>query len=159
MIETNNQPDWRDNGVRVVRADNLDTNTPQTPGMSRAAAINYARVGAQKLWAGTVTIHPNAKTGAHHHGALESVIYVLRGRARMRWGNQLEYVAEAGPGDFIYVPPYVPHQEINASTQEPLECVLVRSDNEAVVINLDIAAVETPQEVRWVDPIHGDPHS
>jgi uncharacterized RmlC-like cupin family protein len=159
MIETNNQPDWRDNGVRVVRADNLDTNTPQTPGMSRAAAINYARVGAQKLWAGTVTIHPNAKTGAHHHGALESVIYVLRGCARMRWGNQLEYVAEAGPGDFIYVPPYVPHQEINASTQESLECVLVRSDNEAVVINLDIAAVETPQEVRWVDPIHGDPHS
>jgi uncharacterized RmlC-like cupin family protein len=159
MIETNSQPDWRDNGVRVVRADNLDTNTPQTPGMNRAAAINYARVGAQKLWAGTVTIHPNAKTGAHHHGALESVIYVLRGRARMRWGNQLEYVAEAGPGDFIYVPPYVPHQEINASTQEPLECVLVRSDNEAVVINLDIAAVETPQEVHWVDPIHEHPHS
>jgi uncharacterized RmlC-like cupin family protein len=159
MIETNSQPDWRDNGVRVVRADNLDTNTPQTPGMNRAAAINYARVGAQKLWAGTVTIHPNAKTGAHHHGALESVIYVLRGRARMRWGNQLEYVAEAGPGDFIYVPPYVPHQEINASTQDPLECVLVRSDNEAVVINLDIAAVETPQEVRWVDPIHEHPHS
>jgi uncharacterized RmlC-like cupin family protein len=159
MIETNSLPDWRDNGVRVVRAENLDTNTAQTPGMNRAAAINYARVGAQKLWAGTVTIHPNAKTGAHHHGALESVIYVLRGRARMRWGNQLEYVAEAGPGDFIYVPPYVPHQEINASTQEPLECVLVRSDNEAVVINLDIAAVETPQEVRWVDPIHGHPHS
>jgi uncharacterized RmlC-like cupin family protein len=159
MIETNRQPDWRDNGVRVVRAENLDTNTPQTPGMNRAAAINYARVGAQKLWAGTVTIHPNAKTGAHHHGALESVIYVLRGRARMRWGNQLEYVAEAGPGDFIYVPPYVPHQEINASAQEPLECVLVRSDNEAVVINLDIAAVETPQEVRWVDPIHEHPHN
>lgn len=159
MIETNRQPDWRDNGVRVVRAENLDTNTPQTPGMNRAAAINHARVGAQKLWAGTVTIHPNAKTGAHHHGALESVIYVVRGRARMRWGNQLEYVAEAGPGDFIYVPPYVPHQEINASAQEPLECVLVRSDNEAVVINLDIAAVETPQEVRWVDPIHELPHN
>jgi uncharacterized RmlC-like cupin family protein len=159
MIETNNQPDWLVNGVRVVRADNLDTNTPQTPGMNRAAAINYARVGAQKLWAGTVTIHPNAKTGAHHHGALESVIYVLRGHARMRWGDQLEYVAEAGPGDFIYVPPYVPHQEINASVQEPLECVLVRSDNEAVVINLDIAAAETPQEVRWVDPIHEHPHS
>jgi uncharacterized RmlC-like cupin family protein len=106
--------------------------------MSRAAAINLARVGAQKIWAGTVTIHPNAKTGAHHHGALESVIYVVKGRARMRWGERLEYVAEAGPGDFIFVPPYVPHQEINASTDEPLECVVVRSDNEAVVVNLDI---------------------
>jgi uncharacterized RmlC-like cupin family protein len=122
--------------------------------MSRAAAINFARVGAQRIWAGTVRIDANAKTGAHHHGPLESVIYVLKGRARMRWGERLEYVAEAGPGDFIYVPPYVPHQEINASTEETLECVLVRSDNEAVVVNLDIEAVEAPEEVAWIDPIH-----
>jgi uncharacterized RmlC-like cupin family protein len=82
------------------------------------------------------------------------VIYIVRGRARMRWGDHLEYVAEAGPGDFIFVPPYVPHQEINASTSEPLECVLVRSDNEAVVVNLDIAPSEQPEEVKWIDPIH-----
>ena len=122
--------------------------------MSRAAAINFAKAGAQKLWAGTVTIHPDAKTGAHHHGALESVIYVVKGKARMRWGERLEYVAEAGPGDFIFVPPYVPHQEINASADEPLECVLVRSDQEAVVVNLAIEPVEKPEAVRWVDPIH-----
>ncbi len=149
--------DWRQHGVRVVKGSELDTNTAQTPGMNRAAAINHARVGAQKIWAGTVTIHPNAKTGAHHHGALESVIYVVRGKARMRWGEQLEYMAEAGPGDFIYVPPFVPHQEINASTSEPLECVLVRSDNEAVVVNLDIEPVERPESVAWVDPIHAPP--
>ena len=89
-----------------------------------------------------------------HHGALESVIYVVRGHARKRWGDRLEYVAEASPGDFIYVPPYVPHQEINASSDETLECVLVRSDNEAVVVNLDIEPVEEPSPVRWVDPIH-----
>ncbi|MFC9434293.1 cupin domain-containing protein [Nocardia sp. NPDC057030] len=148
---------WRDNGVRVIKADQLDSNTAQTPGMDRAAAIDAARVGAQQIWAGTVTIHPNAKTGAHHHGALESVIYVLRGRARMRWGERLEFVAEAGPGDFIFVPPYVPHQEINASTDEPLECVLVRSDSEAVVVNLDIDAVEQPDTVLWIDPIHRQP--
>ncbi len=151
------RPDWRSAGVRVIRGDQLDPNTAQTPGMERAAAINAARVGAQKLWAGTVRIHPDAKTGAHHHGALESVIYVVRGRARMRWGDHLEFVAEAGPGDFIYVPPYVPHQEINASADEALECVLVRSDNEAVVVNLDIAPVETPHTVHWVDPIHRHP--
>ena len=131
--------DWKHDGVRVIPAGSLDTNTAQTPGMNRAAAINFARVGAQKLWAGTVTIHAHAKTGAHHHGHLESVIYVVKGRARMRWGDQLQFTAEAGPGDFIYVPPYVPHQEINASETEPLECVLVRSDNEAVAINIDIA--------------------
>jgi uncharacterized RmlC-like cupin family protein len=145
---------WRTGGVCVIPSDTLDANTPQTPGMSRAAAINFARVGAQRIWAGTVRIDANAKTGAHHHGPLESVIYVLKGRARMRWGERLEYVAEAGPGDFIYVPPYVPHQEINASTDEALECVLVRSDNEAVVVNLDIEAVETPEDVAWIDPIH-----
>jgi uncharacterized RmlC-like cupin family protein len=146
--------DWKTHGVKVIRADQLDTNTAQTPGMDRAAAIDFARVGAQKIWAGTVKIHANAKTGAHHHGALESVIYVIKGRARMRWGERLEYTAEAGPGDFIFVPPYVPHQEINASTDEALECVVVRSDKEAVVVNLDIEPVEKPENVRWIDPIH-----
>jgi uncharacterized RmlC-like cupin family protein len=149
--------DWRRVGVKVIPASSLDPNTAQTPGMSRAAAINFARVGAEKLWAGTVTIHPNAKTGAHHHGALESIIYVVRGRARMRWGERLEFVAEAGPGDFIYVPPYVPHQEINAEPNESLECILVRSGQEPVVVNLDIEPVERPESVPWIDPIHRQP--
>ena len=146
--------DWKIHGIKVIPGDQLDPNTAQTPGMDRAAAINFARVGAQKIWAGTVTIHANAKTGAHHHGPLESVIYVVKGKARMRWGEKLEFVAEAGPGDFIYVPPYVPHQEINASPTEQLECVLVRSDGEAVVVNLDIEPVEKPEAVAWIDPIH-----
>jgi uncharacterized RmlC-like cupin family protein len=145
---------WRHDGVRVIPGTELDPNTPQTPGMDRKAAITFARVGAQKLWAGTVHIHPNAKTGAHHHGPLESVIYVQKGRARMRWGERLEFTAEAGPGDFIYVPPFVPHQEINASADEVLECVLVRSDGESVVVNLDIEPVEKPENVKWIDPIH-----
>ena len=146
--------DWKHHGVRIVHADELDTNTPQTPGMNRAAAITYARAGASKLWAGTVSIHPNAKTGAHHHGELESVIYVVKGRARMRWGDKLEFTAEAGPGDFIYVPPFVPHQEINAGIDESLECVLVRSGQEPIVINLDIPTTEPPEEVRWLDDLH-----
>jgi len=146
--------DWRDNGVRVIPAGSLDPNTAQTPGMERAAAVNFARVGAQKIWAGTVKIHAGAKTGAHHHGELESVIYVVSGRARMRWGEALEYTAEAGPGDFIFIPPFVPHQEINASDDERLECVVIRSDNEAVVVNLEIAAAERTETVAWVDPIH-----
>lgn len=146
--------DWRDSGVRVVPGASLDSNTAQTPGMSRAAAINFARVGAQKLWAGTVTIEPDAKTGAHHHGPVESVIYVVRGRARMRWGEALEFTAEAGPGDFIYIPPFVPHQEINASPDQTLECVLMRSGQDPVVVNLDIAPIEAPETVLWVDPGH-----
>ncbi len=149
---------WKHHGVRVIKGDRLDANTAQTPGMFRKAAINHARVGAQKIWAGTVTIQPDAKTGVHHHGALESVIYVVRGRARMRWGERLEYVAEAEAGDFIFVPPFVPHQEINADPDNPLDCVLVRSDNEAVVVNItDVDPVEKPEAVYWVDPIHKAP--
>lgn len=148
------QQRWRDDGVKVIPSDKLDLNTPQTPGMTRAAAITQARTGASKLWAGTVAIQANAKTGAHHHGELESVIYVVSGRARMRWGEQLEFFAEAGPGDFIFVPPFVPHQEINASADQALICVLVRSGQDPVVVNLEIAASEAPTAVAWIDPIH-----
>jgi uncharacterized RmlC-like cupin family protein len=132
-------PDWKTNGVRVVRAGELDSNTPQTPGMTRAAAITHARTGASKLWAGTVVVEPDARTAAHHHGELETVLYIVKGRARMRWGDHLEFSEEAGPGDFIYVPPYVPHQEMNARADEPVEAVVVRSGQEPIVINLDIA--------------------
>ena len=145
--------DWRNQGVKIIPGDQLDGNTPQTPGMTRAAAITHARTGASKLWAGSVEIHANAKTEPHHHGELESIIYIVSGRARMRWGERLEFVAEAGPGDFIFVPPYVPHQEINAA-DEPLTCVVVRSGQEPVVVNLDIQTTEPPEQVIWVDPIH-----
>ncbi len=151
------KPNWRQQGVRIIRHDQLDLNTPQTPGMNRAAAINHALAGAHQLWAGTVTIQPDAKTGPHHHGTLESIIYVIRGRARLRWGEQLEYWAEAGPGDFIFVPPFVPHQEINARADQPLECVVVRSDQEPIVVNLEIPMVEQPEQVYWIDPGHPRP--
>ena len=140
--------------MRIVHGDQLDSNTPQTPGMTRAAAINRVMAGANRLWAGTVSVHPNAKTAPHHHGELESIIYIVSGRARMRWGERLEFFAEAGPGDFIFVPPFVPHQEINASPSEPLTCVVVRSDQEPIVVNLAIPTVETPEEVLWVDLTH-----
>jgi uncharacterized RmlC-like cupin family protein len=150
---TGSSSDWRDSGVRIVRQDEFDSNTPQTPGMRREAAISRASAGAGKIWAGTAVIQPGAQTGAHHHGALESVIYVVAGRARMRWGDRLEFVAEAGPGDFIYVPPFVPHQEINASADE-LSCVVIRSDQEPVVVNLDLPQVEDLARAQWVDWHH-----
>jgi uncharacterized RmlC-like cupin family protein len=145
---------WRTGGVRIIRSNELDDNTAQTPGMRRRAAVTTQRTGAKKLWAGTVTINANAKTGAHHHGALESVIYVVSGVARLRWGERLEFVAEAAPGDFIYVPPYVPHQEINASEDVQLHCMLTRSGQQGLVVNLDIIPVEIPELVRWIDDLH-----
>jgi uncharacterized RmlC-like cupin family protein len=144
---------WKFDGVRVVHADELDPNTPQTAGMLRQAAIT-AQAGAQKLWAGTMLVQASAKTGPHHHGDLETILYVVRGRAKMVWGDRLQYVAEAGPSDFIFVPPYVPHQEINPSGDDELECIVVRSGQEAVVVNLDIAPAERPEAVHWIDDIH-----
>jgi uncharacterized RmlC-like cupin family protein len=134
--------DWKEHGVKIVHAGELDTNTPQTSGMTRAAAVTHARTGANKLWAGTMVVRPDAKTGPHHHGELETVLYIVRGRVRMRWGDHLEQSDEAHPGDFIYVPPYVPHQEINASASEVCEAVVIRNGQDPVVVNLK---VETPE--------------
>jgi uncharacterized RmlC-like cupin family protein len=140
---------WRERGVRIVGAGEFDDNTLQTAGMYRQAAVTADSAGASRIWAGVVTITPDARTGAHHHGPLESVIYVVRGLARMRWGERLEYVAEAGAGEFIYVPPFVPHQEINPSQDDELFCVVIRSGQEPVVVNLDLDAVDQPTRVVW----------
>jgi len=131
-------------GIRIVRAGELDTNTPQTPGMTRAAAV----IGS-KIWAGTVVVDPNVRTGAHHHGELETVLYIVKGRARFRWGENLEFVDEAGPGDFIFVPPFLPHQEINACPDEPVEAVVVRGGQDPIVVNLDI---ESPEPASFPGP-------
>src|ERR1700684_2580859 len=148
--------DWKEHGIRIVRAGELDSNTPQTPGMSRAAAITHARTGASKLWAGTVTVAPSARTGVHHHGELETVLYIIRGRARFRWGEHLEFVDEAGPGDFVYVPPFAPHQELNARKYQPVEAVIVRSGQEPVVVNLDIPSPEDETDALGTDPFHSN---
>src|SRR6202050_5238257 len=128
---------WRSKGVRIVRANELDADTAQTLGMQRRAAVTTGRTGATKLWAGTVTIDAKAKTGAHHHGDLESVIYVVKGVARLRWGDRLEFVAEAEAGDFIYVPPAVSHQGVTARQDLQLHCVLARRGQTGLVYNLD----------------------
>lgn len=150
--------DWKTHGVEIVRPDAFDTNTPQTPGMTRTAAITHARVGASKLWAGSMVVKPDAKTGPHHHGELETVLYVVRGHVRMRWGDHLELSDEAGPGDFIYVPPYVPHQEINASPDEGCEAVVVRNGQEPIVVNLDFETPEPASAGRAETPFHPRGH-
>src|ERR1700677_2829573 len=115
---------WRSDCVRIIKRREFDSNVAQTPVLHRLAAVTTQNTCATKLWAGTFTVDAKAKTGPHHHGDLETVIYVLNGVARLRWGERLEFEAEAGAGDFIYVPPYVPHQEINPSADLQLQCVL-----------------------------------
>ena len=124
-------------GLRLIQPHQRDRGTTQTPGMAREEGVGVLTVGARSLWSGHVTVAAGVKSAPHHHGALESVIYVVRGKARMRWGERLQFVAEAGPGDFIYVPPFLPHQEINASEVEAVAMIVSRSP-ENVTVNLDI---------------------
>lgn len=138
---------WRHHGIRRVQSAERSGNTPETLGMGRMVAISGSRTGSSRLWAGTNLIKPGAKTGPHHHGELESIIYIVRGHALMRWGDRLEFITKAGPGDFFQVPPYVPHQELNASETEELHCVLVRSGTEEVVVNIEVDAVAEPE---WI---------
>ena len=94
---------------------------------------------------------------AHARIAAAPARLVVRGRARFRWGDRLEFVDEAGPGDFVYVPPYVPHQELNARKDEPVEAVIVRSGQEPVVVNLDIPSPEENPATPQPDPFHSAP--
>jgi len=128
--------------LRVVRPHERDAGTAQTPGMAREAAVAASTVGARKLWTGYVSMGPGYRSAAHHHGPCESSIYVISGRARMRWGAKLEHVAEAGPGDFIFVPPDVVHQEINLDASETVEMIVSRDGQENIVVNVDVAEAD-----------------
>ncbi len=125
----------------VVRATEAK-DTSQTPGMVRKAGVADDTVGSQALWLGRATMRPKSHSGAHHHGDSESAIYVLSGRARFRFGPNLEKSVEVEAGDFIYVPPFTLHQEVNPSDSEPAEMVVARADNNNVVVNVDV-----PEEV------------
>lgn len=124
--------------LRVVRAHELSSQTSQTPGMRRLAAVATDTVGSRNIWVGLVTLDPGALSGPHHHGDCESVICMTGGRIRLRFGDRLEESIEAGPGDFIYVPPRLVHQEMNLSDEEPVDSIVVRDSQENVVINVDL---------------------
>jgi uncharacterized RmlC-like cupin family protein len=123
-------------GIRVVRPLQLAFNTPQTAGMRRLAAVSHDLVGSEKLWAGVMLAEPNTASTVHHHGPLETVVYVAAGRSRVRWGTRLEHETEVEAGDFFFIPPFLPHQEINPATDQATLWVVVRSDPEAVVVDL-----------------------
>jgi uncharacterized RmlC-like cupin family protein len=138
---------WRTDGVSVVRAQSLERAMREPCRRGRATAFDFAGTGGRETWIGTVALRPNARTGAHHHGRHEVAVYVVRGRGQIRWGERLEFAAEVGAGDFVYFAPDVPHEELNLDPRETLDFVVVRSDNERIVVNLDIVRVEQPETV------------
>ena len=122
--------------IRIVGPDGFDAGTAQTPGSVRLAAI-APELGIQSsLWGGLFEVEPGARTGIHHHGEQQTIAYVLSGVCEVRWGAKGEHSAHAKTGDFINVPPYLPHMEINPSDSEPFRWLVVRSTSTPIVVNL-----------------------
>lgn len=122
--------------IRVVTSGERTSDTPQTPGLRREVAFDARNPDARVLSGFVSEVRRGAATAAHHHGDQETILYVLAGRARFRWGDRLEQVAEAGTGDFVFIPAEIVHQEINASADEPTSWVVVRSHPDPIVVNL-----------------------
>jgi uncharacterized RmlC-like cupin family protein len=123
-------------GVRVVKPLQFDNQTAQTIGMRRLVAISHDLAGSEALWAGVMLAEPDTASSVHHHGPLETVVYVLSGLSKVRWGSRLEREVDLEPGDFVFIPPYTAHQEINPSPDQPTCWIVVRSGPEAVVVDL-----------------------
>ena len=122
--------------ISIVTPVAFDSGTAQTPGSMRLAAV-APQLGIQSaLWGGVFEVKPGARTGIHHHGEQQTVAYVLSGTCEVRWGQKGEYVAQAKTGDFIHVPAFLPHMEINPSNTELFRWVVVRSTSTPIVVNL-----------------------
>jgi uncharacterized RmlC-like cupin family protein len=122
--------------IRVVHPEEQSQETSQTSGSLRLSAISAVQGIVSSLWAGTFVVEPSATTGIHHHGEQDTVVYVLEGEAFVRWGNHGEHSATVRAGDFVHVPAWLPHQEVNPSKDKPFRWVVVRSTPEPIVVNL-----------------------
>jgi uncharacterized RmlC-like cupin family protein len=122
--------------LRVIKPSDRAVDTA-SGAMLREAAISNSMTGAEGIWVGYVELPASLRSAVHHHGVAESAIYIISGAARFYTGDDLSEVHDAEPGDFIWVPPHVVHVEANRSNLEPVRTVVVRSTQEAIVINLD----------------------
>ena len=101
--------------IRIVTPDQFDIGTAQTSGSQRRAAIAPSLGIASTIWGGMFEVEPGLRTGVHHHGEQDTIAYVLSGICDIRWGAKGEFSARAKAGDFIHVPAFLPHMEINPS--------------------------------------------
>jgi uncharacterized RmlC-like cupin family protein len=130
--------------LTIVHPNAFDPGTAQTPGSQRLAAIARDRGIATGLWGGTFLVEAGARTGIHHHGEQETIVYVLEGESLVRWGARGasadhargESQATVGAGDFLHVPAWTPHMEINLSREKPFRWIVVRSTPQPIVVNL-----------------------
>jgi len=133
---TSSTPSAQPAAIRIVSPAAFDLGTAQTPGSERRAAVTRQQGVDTAMWGGLFEVQPGARTGIHHHGEQQTIAYVLSGICEVRWGERGEFSARAKAGDFIHVPPFLPHMEINRSAAEPFRWVVVRSTATPIVVNL-----------------------
>ncbi|HEY3867916.1 MAG TPA: cupin domain-containing protein [Actinocrinis sp.] len=122
--------------LRHVRGAQLSGDTSQTTGMKRLEAVSGKTVGSSKVWMGQTHVAPATSSGDHHHGEAETAIYVVSGHPVFVFAEGPDEVRiETEPGDYIFVPPYVPHREENPGAEEAV-VVIARSSQEGIVVNL-----------------------
>ena len=134
---------------RITRA-SLSAGTAQTPGMTRVQAIAGQTVGSSELWMGQTHVAPSTGSENHHHGVSETGIYVVSGHPEFVFldethGEPFERRLCTSPGDYIYVPPWVPHREENPDPDDEAIVVIARTTQEAIVVNLP--------DLRWIGPV------
>jgi uncharacterized RmlC-like cupin family protein len=122
--------------IRIVRPDQFDPGTLQTPGSRRQAAICPQNGISSQIWGGTFLVEPGVRTGIHHHGEQDTIVYVLDGESLVQWGECGEHQATARAGDFLHVPAWLPHMEINPSSTQPFRWIVIRSTPNPIVVNL-----------------------
>jgi uncharacterized RmlC-like cupin family protein len=122
--------------INVIHPSEFSQRTAQTPGATRMSAISSEQGVASSQWGGIFFVDPLAQTGIHHHREQETIVYALEGEAVVRWGDHGEHTTVVRPGDFLHVPAWLPHQELNPSQDQPFRWVVVRSTSEPIVVNL-----------------------
>ena len=122
--------------IRIVSPAEFDRGRAQTPGSERLAAIAPQLGINSALWGGLFIVKPKGRTGIHHHGEQQTIAYVLSGACEVRWGERGEFTMTAKVGDFLHVPAFLPHMEINPSDSQPFRWVVVRSTSTPIVVNL-----------------------
>lgn len=134
---------------RITPGD-LSPDTAQTMGMARVEAISARTVGSEGLWMGQTRVSPSTRSADHHHGSSETGIYVVSGHPVFVFlDGETETRLEAGPGDYVFVPPWVPHREENPDAEHEAVVVIARNTQEAIVVNVD--------DLRWRPPGPQDP--
>lgn len=122
--------------IRIVGPDQFDPGTIQTSGSHRQAAICPQNGISSQIWGGTFLVEPGVRTGIHHHGEQDTIVYILEGESLVRWGERGEHQATARAGEFLHVPAWLPHMEINPSSTQPFRWIVIRSTPNPIVVNL-----------------------